>query len=80
MKMLTSGMGARVLSATNPLTVKYWALPEKTDKKLRMRRENRILFFKGTLELWFWLQFSVQILAKSDRITLCFFYGLRFFV
>jgi hypothetical protein len=46
MKMLTSGIGARLLSATNPLTVKYWALPEKTDKQHKIRTAIRIVFSK----------------------------------
>ena len=68
-------MGARVLSATNPLTVKYWALPEKMVKKLSRRTANRIWYYKRTLERCFWLHNSVEILAKSDRITLLLFYA-----
>ena len=80
MKMLTSGMGDRVLSATNPLTVKYWAFPDKTVKKLRIITANRMLYYKRTSETGFWLQLLVEIFTKTDRINLWLFYGRCFSV
>jgi hypothetical protein len=68
-------MGARVLSATNPLTVKYWALPEKMVKKL-----SRIAFgiTKERLKGAFGYKIQLKFWQNPIESPFCFFTSVLF--